>query len=83
MILCIVYRLSHLPIFLLKNTRNSVFGIESFRVDVLSVDEPLDVNVDAAGDDDVREDGVAVEDDFRVELVCRLGDDCLLHLDGD
>ena len=83
MILCIVYRLSHLPIFLLKNTRNSVFGIECFRVDVLPIDEPLDVNVDAAGDDDVGQDGVAVEDDLGLETVGGLRQHSFRHLDSD
>ena len=77
------YRLTHTPMLFLKNPSNPVLGIECLRVDILVVNKPLDVNVDAAGDDHVGEDGVAVEDNFRVELVCRLGDDCLLHLDGD
>ena len=69
--------------FFLQNPSDPVFGIERLRVDILVVHKPLDVNVDAAGDDDVGEDGVAVEDDLGVELVCGLGDDGLLHLDGD
>ena len=67
----------------LKNPSDPVFGIECLRVDILVVNKPLDVNVDAAGDDDVGEDGVTVEDDLGVELVCGLGNDSLLHLDGD
>ena len=75
--------MTHAPMLFLKNPSDPVFGIECLGVDILVVNKPLDVNVDAAGDYHVREDGVAVEDDLGVELVCGLGKDRLLHLDGD
>lgn len=53
-----------------KNPRDPIFGIECLRVNILVVNKPLDVNVNAAGDYHVREDGVAVEDDLGAELVC-------------
>ena len=66
-----------------KNPSDPVFGIECLRVNILVVDKPLDVNVDAAGDDHVGEDGVTVEDNLGAEFVCGLGNNSLLHLDGD
>ncbi len=77
------YRLTHTPMLFLKHPSDPVFGIECLRVDILVVNKPLDVNVDAAGDNHVGEDGVTVEDDLGVELVGGLGNDSLLHLDGD
>ena len=68
---------------LFKNAGDPVFGIECLRVDILVVNKPLDVDIDTARDNDVGEDGVAVEDDLGAESVSGLGDDRLLHLDSD
>ena len=66
-----------------QHSGHAVLGVECLRVNVLPVHEPLDVDVDAAGDDDVGEDGVTVEDDLGLERVGRLGHHGLLHLHCD
>ena len=64
-----VNALTHLPVLLCQYTGNTIFGIERFRVDILAVDKPFDIYVNAAGLDDIGQDGVAMEEDLRLERV--------------
>ena len=66
-----------------QHSGHALLGVEGLRVNVLPVHEPLDVDVDAAGDDDVGEDGVTVEDDLGLERVGRLRHHGFLHLHRD
>ena len=56
--------LTHAPVLLRQHSRHAVLRAECLGVNILVVHEPLDINVNAAGLDDVGEDGVAVEDDL-------------------
>ena len=66
-----------------KNSRNSIFGIECLWVDILVINIPLYININAAGLYHVGEDGVTVEDDLWLEGVGGHGDHGILHLDSD
>ena len=66
-----------------ENSRNSIFGIECLRVDILVVNIPLDIDINAAGLYHVGQDGVTVKDYLGLEGVGGHGDDSVLHLDCD